>query len=44
MPWKDIWSAGHGVGRIKEVQSVAEVIFDLKKEYFLANKEMNFTS
>lgn len=43
-PWKDIWSAGHGVGRIKEVQTVAEVIDELKKEYFLVNKQMSFSS
>ena len=41
-PWKDIWSAGHGVGRIKEVQTVAEVISDIKKEYFLLIKQIEF--
>lgn len=32
-PWKDIWSAGHGVGMIKQVESVAEVVQTLTTEY-----------
>ncbi|MBB6444268.1 NAD(P)H-dependent flavin oxidoreductase [Bacillus benzoevorans] len=31
--WKDIWSAGHGVGAIKKIQSVAEVAKELLQEY-----------
>lgn len=31
--WKDIWSAGHGVGTIKKVQTVEEVVDELKAEY-----------
>lgn len=31
--WKDIWSAGHGVGAIKKVQSVAQVAEELLYEY-----------
>lgn len=31
--WKDIWSAGHGVGAIKKVQAVAEVAEELQQEY-----------
>jgi len=31
--WKDIWSAGQGVGAIKQVQSMADVVDDLKSEY-----------
>lgn len=31
--WKDIWSAGHGVTTINKVQSVAEIVSDLKKSY-----------
>lgn len=27
--WKDIWSAGHGVGTIKSVQTVSEVVEEL---------------
>jgi nitronate monooxygenase len=35
--WKDIWSAGHGVGSIKKVESVAEVVEQLKIEYHASN-------
>jgi nitronate monooxygenase len=31
--WKDIWSAGHGVGQIRKVQTVREVVAELKREY-----------
>ncbi len=31
--WRDIWSAGHGVGRTTKVQSMAELIAELKAEY-----------
>lgn len=31
--WKDIWGAGQGVGSIKKVQPIAEVIANLKAEY-----------
>jgi len=31
--WKDIWSAGHGVGAIKKEETVAEIINQLKQEY-----------
>jgi len=31
--WRDIWSAGHGVGLIKKEQTVADVIDDLEREY-----------
>jgi nitronate monooxygenase len=31
--WKDIWSAGHGVGDIKGIESVAEIVQRLKGEY-----------
>lgn len=36
--WKDIWSAGQGVGTIKKVESVSEVIEALKTEYYQVNK------
>jgi nitronate monooxygenase len=32
-PWKDIWSAGHGVGLIDDVPAVAELVERLKTEY-----------
>ncbi|MBS4539297.1 nitronate monooxygenase [Clostridium sp. D2Q-11] len=31
--WKDIWSAGQGVGRIKETLPISQVISNLKKKY-----------
>lgn len=31
--WKDLWSAGHGVGGVHAVQSVAELIADLQQDY-----------
>jgi nitronate monooxygenase len=31
--WKDIWSAGHGVGNIDRVLPVAELVAQLKTEY-----------
>ncbi|WP_078428301.1 NAD(P)H-dependent flavin oxidoreductase [Alkalihalobacterium alkalinitrilicum] len=34
--WKDVWSAGQGVGAIKKVQPIAEVVRELKEEYDLA--------
>ncbi len=32
-PWKDIWSAGQGVGSVNQVQTVAEIVEELKQEY-----------
>jgi nitronate monooxygenase len=34
--WKDIWSAGQGVGRIKKVSTVKEVVEELTAEYYKA--------
>jgi nitronate monooxygenase len=31
--WKDVWSAGHGVGAIADIPSVAELCARLKREY-----------
>jgi nitronate monooxygenase len=31
--WKDIWSAGQGVGAIRSVQPVAELVTELRREY-----------
>jgi nitronate monooxygenase len=33
--WKDIWSAGHGVGAINKIESASEIISSLEKEYKL---------
>ncbi len=32
-PWKDLWSAGHGVGSINDVPTTAELVERLKNEY-----------
>lgn len=31
--WRDIWSAGHGVGAINQIEPVSEIIQQLEKEY-----------
>ena len=31
--WRDIWSAGHGVGSIADVPTVAECVARLREEY-----------
>lgn len=31
--WKDLWSAGHGVGSIRAIETVAEVVATLQQEY-----------
>lgn len=31
--WKDIWSAGQGVGAIKAVQKIADLVAELKDDY-----------
>ncbi len=31
--WKDLWSAGHGVGSARAIEPVAEVIASLQREY-----------
>ena len=38
-PWRDIWSAGQGVGSIDDIPSVAELVERLKKEYRAAADE-----
>lgn len=38
--WRDIWSAGHGVGDIRGVASVAELVADLKADYEAARDRM----
>ena len=39
-PWRDIWSAGHGVGSIDDVPSVAGLIDQLSTEYDQALRRM----
>ena len=31
--WKDIWSAGQGLGSIHKVQKIADLVADLKRDY-----------
>jgi nitronate monooxygenase len=31
--WRDIWSAGHGVGTIRREQTVAEIVAELARDY-----------
>jgi nitronate monooxygenase len=39
--WKDIWSAGHGVGAINKIESASEIISSLEKEYKEAIQNIN---
>ncbi len=34
--WKDVWSAGQGLGTIHEIASVAQVVTTLRREYEVA--------
>ena len=38
--WRDIWSAGQGVGGVKEIVSVAELVAQLRDEYAAALKRL----
>ncbi len=38
--WRDIWSAGQGVGQIKSVLPVSEVVSQLKAEYVAARQRL----
>ena len=31
--WRDIWSAGHGVGEVKEILTVKEIVASLTTQY-----------
>jgi nitronate monooxygenase len=39
--WKDIWSAGHGVGAIDRIESAADIIGRLELEYREALQRIN---
>jgi nitronate monooxygenase len=39
--WRDIWGCGQGIGALKEVVSVAELIARLKREYVAARESLN---
>ena len=38
--WRDIWSAGQGVGQIEAIMPVADVVSQLKKEYVSARQRL----
>lgn len=38
--WKDIWTAGHGVGNIEDIRSTAELCRQLKAEYRAASSPL----
>ncbi|MBS0338643.1 MAG: nitronate monooxygenase [Proteobacteria bacterium] len=38
--WRDIWSAGQGVGQIKAIMPVADVVAELKAEYIAARQRL----
>ena len=42
--WRDIWSAGHGVGTIHQTESASDIIQSLKKQYQNACQRMNVTN
>lgn len=39
--WRDIWSAGQGVGSIDEIQSTSELVSQLVREYHEATEKYN---
>lgn len=39
--WRDIWSAGQGVGTIADIPSVADLVARLEDEYVLARESFN---
>ena len=41
--WRDIWSAGQGVGQIKTVLPVAEVVAQMKAEYVAARQRLSLS-
>lgn len=38
--WKDIWGSGQGISAVKEVQSTAELVARLKREYDAAKERL----
>ncbi|MGH8693842.1 MAG: nitronate monooxygenase, partial [Burkholderiales bacterium] len=38
--WKDIWSAGQGVGNIDDVPPVRELVERLREEYEVARRRL----
>jgi nitronate monooxygenase len=42
--WRDIWSAGQGVGQIDRIVPVAEVVDQLEREYLQARRRLSLAS
>jgi len=40
--WKDIWGSGQGIGNVKAICSVEELVARLRKEYFEAAADPAF--
>jgi nitronate monooxygenase len=38
--WKDVWSAGQGVGAVTQIQSLAEIVAELKQQYETAKEKI----
>jgi nitronate monooxygenase len=38
--WKDIWGCGQGIGAISQVQSAADFVAQLKREYAAARQRL----
>ena len=38
--WRDIWGSGQGIGAVKSVQPVAELVARLEREYAEAKREI----
>ena len=36
--WRDIWGSGQGIGAVKSVQPVAELVARLEREYAQAKR------
>ncbi|WP_326536575.1 NAD(P)H-dependent flavin oxidoreductase [Pseudorhodoferax sp.] len=36
LPWRDVWSAGQGVGLVRDIPTVAELVLRLRREYAAA--------
>ena len=37
--WRDVWSAGHGVGAVKSVRAMSDIISDVRNGYLAAVRE-----
>jgi nitronate monooxygenase len=42
--WKDIWGSGQGIGAIRQIQSTADYVAQLKREYAAACERLRLTS